>query len=106
MRGEIAFAKREMTDNVKQVGGAAAIGAGALPFALSAITLLGIALGFGLAEAMSPWLAFLIAGVAFLVIAGALALAAKSRVKHAQLAPTKAIEDTKEDLTWIKAHSA
>lgn len=106
MRGEIAFAKREMADNAKQVGGAAAIGAGALPFALSAFTLLGIALGFGLAEVMRPWLAFLIAGVVYLAIAGALALVAKSRVKDAKLAPTKAIEDTKEDLTWIKAHSA
>jgi lipopolysaccharide export LptBFGC system permease protein LptF len=106
MRGEIAFAKREMAENAKQVGGAAAIGAIALPFALAAVTLLGIALGFGLAEVMRPWIAFLISGVVFLAIAGALALVAKSRAKDARLAPTKAINDTKEDLTWIKAHSA
>jgi len=106
LRGEIAFAKRELTDNAKQVGGAAAIGVAAWPFLLAAVVLLGIALGFGLAEALAPWLAFLIAGVAFLAIAAAFALVAKARVKDAQLAPTKAIDDTKEDLAWIKAHSA
>ncbi len=106
MRGEIAFAKREVTDNAKQLGGAAAIGVAAWPFALSAVVLFGFALATGLAEVMPTWAAFLLAGVAFAAIAAALALVAKSRVKDAQLAPTKAIEDTKEDLSWIKAHSA
>lgn len=106
MRGEIAFAKREVTDNAKQIGGAAAIGVAAWPFVLSAVVLLGFALATGLDEVMPTWAAFLLAGVAYLVIAGVFALVAKSRVKDAQLAPTKAIEDTKEDLSWIRAHSA
>jgi hypothetical protein len=106
LRGEIAFAKRELTDNVKQVGGAAAIGVAAWPFVLAAVVLLGVALALGLAAAMPAWLGFLIAGVVFLAIAAAFALVAKSRVKDARLAPTKAIDETKEDLTWIKAHSA
>ena len=106
LRGEIAFAKREMTDNVKQVGSAAAIGVAAWPFVLAAVVLLGVALALGLAAAMPTWLGFLIAGVVFLAIAAAFALVAKSRVKDARLAPTKAIDETKEDLTWIKAHSA
>lgn len=106
MRGEIAFAKREVTDNVKQVGGAAAIGVAAWPFVLSAVVLFGFAIATGLAEVLPTWAAFLLAGVAYLVIAAVFALLAKSRVKDAKLAPTKAIQDTKEDLTWIKAHSA
>jgi amino acid transporter len=106
MRGEIAFAKRELTDNAKQVGGAAAIGVAAWPFALSAVVLFGFALATGLAEVMPTWAAFLIAGVAFVAIAAVFALVAKSRVKQANLAPTKAIADTKEDLSWIRAHSA
>jgi Flp pilus assembly protein TadG len=55
---------------------------------------------------MDTWVAFLLAGVVYLAIAGGLALTAKARVKDANLAPTKAIDETKEDLSWIKAHSA
>lgn len=106
LRGELAFAKREMTENAKQYGGAAAMGAAAWPFVLSAVVLLGLALGTGLSEWMPTWLGFLIAAVVYLAIAGGLALAAKSRVKDANLAPKMAIEETKEDLSWIKAHSA
>jgi lipopolysaccharide export LptBFGC system permease protein LptF len=106
MRGELAFAKREMADNAKQYGGAAAMGAAAWPFVLSAVVLLGFALATGLNEWMDTWVAFLLAGVVYLAIAGGLALTAKARVKDANLAPTKAIDETKEDLSWIKAHSA
>ncbi len=106
LRGEIAFAKREMTDNAKQYGTAAGMGVAAWPFVLGGVVLFGFALATGLAEVMPTWLGFLIAGVVWLAIAGGLALAAKSRVKDAQLAPKNAIEETKEDLAWIKAHSA
>lgn len=104
VRGELAFAKRELAENAKQVGGAAALGVGAWPFALSAVVLLGFALASGLATVLPGWAAFLIAGVVFAAIAAGLALVARSRVKDATLAPTKTIEDAKEDLTWIKAH--
>lgn len=104
MRGEIAFAKREVAESAKQVGGAAGIGAAALPFAMSAVALLGVALALALAEAMPGWLAFLIVTVLYLAIAAGLALVARARFKEAQLAPTHAIETAKEDLSWIKAH--
>lgn len=105
LRGEVALAKRELADNAKQLGGAAAVGAAALPFVQAAVVLFGIALGFGLAEALDAWLAFAISGVVFALVAGALVLVAKSRAKDAALAPSAAIEGAKEDLAWIKAHS-
>lgn len=104
IRGELAFAKRELADNAKQVGSAGAIGVAAWPFALAAVVLLGFALATGLAEAMPLWAGLLIAGAVYLVVAGGLVMVARSRIKEAQLAPTNAIEETKEDLTWIKAH--
>lgn len=104
MRGELAFAKREVAESAKQVGGAAAIGAAAWPFVLSAVVLLGFAIANALAGAMPGWAAFLVTAALYVVIAAAFALVAKSRVQDAQLKPTKTIETAKEDLSWIKAH--
>ena len=104
IRGELALAKREMRDGVKQVGGAAALGGAALPFAFAAVVLLGCTIAFALAEAMPTWAGFLIATALFVAIAAILALVAKSRVQDAQLAPTESIETAKEDLSWITQH--
>ena len=104
IRGEVALAKREVKDGVKQVGVAAGIGIAAWPFALGAVILLGFALATGLAEAMPTWAGFLVAGALYIVIAAGLALVAKSRVKDAHVAPTHTIDSAKEDLTWIKHH--
>ncbi|MCW2928534.1 MAG: phage holin family protein [Thermoleophilia bacterium] len=105
LRGEVALAKRELADNAKQLGGAAAMGAAAVPFVQTALVLFGISLGFGLANVVDAWLAFLISGIVFALVAGGLAMAAKSRAKDASVAPTTAIDGAKEDLAWIKAHS-
>lgn len=104
LRGEIAFAKREMRDSARQVGGAAAIGAAAWPFALSAVVLLGFAIATGLAEAMPTWAAFLVTTAIYVLVAAALALVARARMRDAKVAPTQTIETAKEDLSWIKAH--
>ena len=104
IRGEVALAKREMADGVKQVGISAAIGVSAWPFALGAVLLLGFALATGLATAMPAWAGFLVAAAVYVVIAAALALFAKARVKDAQIAPTHTIETAKEDLSWIRQH--
>jgi hypothetical protein len=104
LRGELAFAKRELADNAKQMGGAAAIGVAAWPFVLGAVILLGFSLASALADTMPLWASFLVAAAVYVVIGAVLALVAKSRVKDAQLAPTHTIDETKEDLTWIKAH--
>jgi hypothetical protein len=104
LRGEIALAKREVQDGVKQVGIAAGIGVAAWPFALGAIVLLGVSVGFALAELMPLWAGFLVAAAIYVIVAAALALVAKARVKDAQLAPTQTLDSAKEDLTWIKQH--
>lgn len=104
VRGEVALAKREMADGVKQVGLAAGIGIAAWPFALGAVILLGVALALGLAAAMPTWAGFLVAAALYVVIAAALALVAKARVEDAKLAPKDTIDSAKEDLTWIQQH--
>lgn len=105
IKGELAIAKRELADNAKQVGGAAAIGGVAVPFGFAAVGLLGMTIAFALAEAMPIWAGFLIATVLYLAIAGVCALVAKQRIAKANLAPTNSIESAKEDLTWIKQHA-
>ena len=104
IRGEVALAKREMADGVKQVGIAAGIGAAAWPFTLGAVVLLGMAIALGLANVMPDWAAFLVTAALYVIVAAGLALTAKARVKDAQLAPTHTIDSAKEDLTWIKQH--
>lgn len=104
LRGEVALAKREMADSAKQIGVAAGIGVAAWPFALGAVVLIGVAIGYALAEAMPLWAGFLVAGAIYVVIAAVLALVARSRVKDAQIAPTQTLDSAKEDLTWIQQH--
>ncbi|MCW2962027.1 MAG: hypothetical protein JWM90_2414 [Thermoleophilia bacterium] len=106
MRGEFALAKQEATTSAKQLGGAAAIGAAAWPFALATVILLGFAAAAGLDEALPAWASYLIVAAVFGAIAAAFALVARNRIQHAQIAPSGAINQTKEDLTWIKEHKA
>jgi hypothetical protein len=75
VRDEMELAKAELTPAAKKGGTGAGLFGVAGYFALSATILLYFAAAFGLVEAgLSPWLAFLIVGVALLLIAGILAL--------------------------------
>jgi hypothetical protein len=105
VRAEIALAKAELKADV--VNGALAGGLfGAAGYlGLLASIVFTIAAGYGLVAAgLDPWLAFLVLGVALLVIAGILALVGKSRVARVG-PPERAIRSTKATIAAVKPGS-
>jgi MFS family permease len=106
VRQEIELAKAEMTAKGKQVGmGAGAFGAAGLVglYAVGAITACII---LALSTAMAGWLAALIVGVAYAIVAGVLALVGKQKTQAgAPPVPERAISSTKEDVEWAKTRA-
>jgi hypothetical protein len=100
---EIELAKAEMTVKGKRLG----VGAGAFSsaglialFALGAVTTAAI---LGLATALEGWLAALIVAVAYLALAGVLALVGRSKVQAATPpVPEQTFESIKEDVESTK----
>ena len=77
------------------------LGAGVV--ALYAVGALTAAAILGLAIVLDAWLAALIVGVAYLAVAGILALTGKKKVEQATPpVPEQAIESSKEDVEWTK----
>jgi uncharacterized membrane protein YqjE len=103
VRKEIELAKVELSEKGKRAGqgagmfgGAAVLGA----LALGALTACAI---LALATAVAAWLAALIVGVVYVVIAGVLALIGKQKVSRAvPPVPEQAVETSKEDVEWVK----
>ncbi len=102
-RQEVELAKAEMAVKGKRIGiGAGAFGAAGLVglFALGALTAAAI---IGLATAVAPWLAALIVGGAYLLIAGVLALTGKKRVEAGTPPmPERALDSSKRDIETAK----
>jgi hypothetical protein len=102
-RKEVELAKAEMAIKAKRLGvGAGAFGAAGLVglFALGALT---ATLILALATAMDGWLAALIVTAVYAAVAGALALAGRSRVEAGTPpVPERAIESSKEDVETAK----
>ena len=100
---EIELARAEMSEKGKRAGlGAGMFGAaGALAaFAFGCVTACFVA---ALQLAMPVWLAALIVGVVYLVVAGVLALTGRRQISQATPpVPSEAMESTKEDVEWLK----
>jgi Putative Actinobacterial Holin-X, holin superfamily III len=106
VRAEIALAKAELAQDAKRVGvGAGMFGAaGYLGFLASIV--LTISAGYGLTEAGLPaWAAFLVLGVALLLVAGILALVGKGQVSKVR-PPERTIRSTKAAIAAVKPGSA
>ncbi len=105
MRAEMALAKAEIKVDVRNGAVAGGMfGAAAYIVVLSTI-LFSIAAGYGLVAAgLAPWLAFLILGGAYVVLAAALALIGKSRVSKVG-PPERAIRSARQTLAAVKPGS-
>jgi uncharacterized membrane protein YqjE len=100
---EVALAKAEAREKGKQAGVGASMLGGASLFGLLASGTLTAALVLALATAMNDWLAALIVGVVYLVIAGVLVLIGRQRLRRAApFAPEQTTESVKEDVEWVK----
>jgi len=105
VKGEIAMAKREMSENAKSMAAPVGMFVGAALLGLVALILLGHTLAWALNNIMDAGLAYLVSALLFTAIAGTLAFLGKKKLEKAHVAPTDSIEEAKEDLTWIKSHA-
>lgn len=104
VRQELELAKLELTEKGKSAGLGAGMFGGAGISALYGLGALTACAILGLAQAMTAWLAALIVAVVWFAIAGALALAGRSKTRQATpLAPEQAIETTRDDVAVTKA---
>ncbi|HEX3541129.1 MAG TPA: phage holin family protein [Acidimicrobiales bacterium] len=103
---EMELARVELAEKGKRAGlGAGMFGAAAV-LALFGIGCLTACVVGALAQVMSLWLAALIVAIAYLVVAGILALTGKREVEEATPpVPEQAVESTKEDVEWLKTQA-
>jgi hypothetical protein len=103
VRDEVQLAKAELVPAAKNAGIGAGMFGAAGYFGICALSILYFAAAFGLvALGLSEWLAFLIVGVALLLIAGLLAVIGLSRVKKVK-APERAIAQANQTVAEVKA---
>jgi uncharacterized membrane protein YqjE len=106
-RKEMELAKVELSEKGKVFGiGGGMIGAGGL-VAVLGLGALTAALILGLATVIDEaWVAALIVAIAYLAVAGVLALVGKRRIEAASpLVPEQASESVKEDVEWVKTQA-
>jgi hypothetical protein len=102
VRKEMELARVETKEQITRAGkGAGAFGAaGAVGFV--ALILLAFAAAWGLAEVMATGLAFLVVGVVFLAVAGALAAQGKAKFARLDPVPQATVQTVKQDVETAK----
>ena len=106
VRQELDLAKAEMAQKGKQAAVGAGMFGGAGVTALLGLAALTAAAIAALDAAMPLWLAALIVGLVWLVVAGVLALQGKRKVQAATPpVPQQTQESVKEDVEWAKSRA-
>jgi uncharacterized membrane protein YqjE len=97
----IALAKVEMKDEAKRAGkGAGMFGAAAIA-GLLALIVLSLAAAWGLDALMPRAIAFLIVGLVWAIVAGALAFLGKKEFQEMNPKPEQTVDELKEDRRWL-----
>ena len=106
-RQELRLAKAEMAEKGRKAGpGIGMIGAAGAAALLAAGTLTAF-LVLALDGVMPNWLAALLVGLGWALVAGVLYLAGKGRVEEAgPIIPEQTVETLKEDVEWAKTQIA
>jgi hypothetical protein len=103
MHQELELAKAELSQKGRKAGaGAGMFGAAGLLgwFGFAALTAAAV---LALATAVDAWLAALIVAVAYLAVAGVLALGGRAKAREATPpVPEQALDSVKEDVQWTK----
>ncbi|CAA9298485.1 MAG: hypothetical protein AVDCRST_MAG61-940 [uncultured Friedmanniella sp.] len=102
VRDEIQLAKTELVPAAKNAGIGAGLFGAAGYFALSALSVLYFAAAFALAQVVETWLAFLIVGVALLLIAALLGAVGLVLVKKVR-GPKRTIASANATVAELKA---
>ncbi len=103
-RNELKLARVEAVESAKAMGGGLAQMAIGVAFAVSAITLIGIAVAEALPADFPRWAAFALAGIASGVAALLFMQAAKSAIAPKSLTLPKTREQVGRDIQAIKEH--
>jgi uncharacterized membrane protein YqjE len=98
---QVELAKVELKEEAARVGRGAGMLTGAGACAFLALSVLSLAMAWLLDDVMPRPLAFLIVGLLWTVVAGALYLSGRSQLKALQLAPQTKVA-LKEDVQWAK----
>jgi hypothetical protein len=100
---QIALARAEMLDKAKLYARASVMMVVAVVLSLLAIGVLTACIILAIDLVLPAWLAALIVGVAYLLIAGILVLVGMARLRQAgKPVPEQTIETIKEDVSWAK----
>jgi uncharacterized membrane protein YqjE len=103
VRQEIALARVEMTEKAKLYARTSALMIVAVVLAVFAVGVLTACIILAIHLALAAWLAALIVGAAYLLIAGILVLVGVARLKQAgKPVPEQTIETIKEDVSWAR----
>lgn len=102
VRGEVALAKAEVTQNVKNAGLGIGLLAGAGVLALVGLIMLAFALAAALANLIGEGWAALVVAILFLAVAGVLAMRGLNALKQGSLAPTRTLANVQADAQTIK----
>lgn len=95
------LARREISDEVSAVSRAVRSMAAAAVVGLVGLIILAMAAAWGLDEAWPTWLSFLVVGLVLAVVAGALFLAGRNRMRDTDVVP-RTKQTLKEDAEWTR----
>jgi len=102
LRREADLARTEISENVALARGGATFGAMAAVVALLTLAFLATALMFALAEALPLWGAALITAAVLGVVALALGLVARARLRELRVMPEQTMRSVQEDMRWAR----
>ena len=102
-RQEVELARVELAEKGREAGLGAGMFGGAGLFGFFAFAALTMAAGLAIATALAGWLAALIVGAAYALIAGILALNGRRHIKKtAPAIPQQTVDTVKEDVQWAR----
>ena len=99
---QLELAKTEIKEEVARAGKGAGMLTGGGLAAYLAIVLLSFAAAWGLSEAMPTGFAFLIVGVVWAAVAGALVMSGRNQLRSVHPVPEQTKQTIKEDVQWLK----
>ena len=102
VRGEVALAKAEVAQNLRNAGLGIGLLVGAAILGLVALNVLAAALVVLIAHWTGPGWASLIVGVLIIAVAGLLAMRGLASLKPENLAPTRTVRNVQADARTIK----
>lgn len=102
LRQEMVLARAEIIDKFGELGTGVGLIAAAGALAFAGLLYLMAAAMLGLAMVVAPWAAALIVGGFALLIAGALAIIGRAKMRANNLVPARTIKTLRDDALWAR----